>query len=65
MGLNTASVSRLSQTWEVRHIFILFRHSQNRFAQRLYTGELPFLSGYCFFHAEIKHEGSVGGENSL
>lgn len=59
MGLNTASVSRLSQTWEVRHIFISFRHCQNHFAQRLYTGELPFLSDYCFFMLKSNMEGML------
>lgn len=57
MGLNTASVSRLSQTWEVRHIFISFKSCQNHFAQRLYTGELPFLSDYWFFMLKSNMEG--------
>jgi len=49
MGLNTASVSRLSQTWEVRHIFVSFGPCQNRFSHMLCTGELPFLPNYLFF----------------
>lgn len=49
MGLNTASVSRLSQTWEVRHIFVSFRPCQKHFSSMLCTGELPFLPNYLFF----------------